>query len=372
MDNLTIALDAMSGDFGPRVTVPAAVHALNRYPNLTLFLVGEPTEIVPLLPKKISYHIESQTVNSLKSDHRKNSSETDIPSNKVRLIITPSTSVISNNIKPSQAVRHSQGSSMRIALELVKDKRAEACISAGNTGALMGLSKLLLHAIKGIDRPALVASLPTLNHKNMIVLDLGANAECNSDMLVQFATMGSILSNSLYGIKNPRVALLNIGIEESKGLDKIRSAAMILNANSINYIGYLEGNELLSGKTDVLVCDGFVGNVTLKTVEGLMRIFMSPFTLSNQKHSFFTKLTNFWLQKKISKNFGYLDPERYNGACLLGLQSIVIKSHGGANQKLLFSAIEQAILAIKQNIPDRIAASLSSILTNSENQLNER
>lgn len=339
MDNLTIALDAMSGDFGPRVVVPAALQALKHHPNLHLILVGESTEINLFLPEKYD-----------------------------RLTIVESTSIIANKMKPSLAIRHSQGSSMRIALELVKHRQAQACVSAGNTGALMGLSKLLLHSIAGIERPALVAVLPALNHRSTVVLDLGANAECDSDMLVQFAIMGDILAKTTLGISSPRVALLNIGEEDTKGLDSIRAAASVLKMDErINFIGYLEGNELLTGKSDVLVCDGFVGNVTLKTVEGLIKIFLSSTQLMTKRHSILMKLVGHWLQKKITKNFGHLDPNRYNGACLLGLQSIVIKSHGGANQKSFLAAIEQAILAIENNIPERIAASLSSALPKSEN-----
>lgn len=348
MDNLTIALDAMSGDFGPRVIVPAAIQALNCYPNLSIFLVGDPTEISLFLSKE-----NAKFVKQYQQDHR--------------LTLIESTSVIANDMKPAYAIRHSHGSSMRIALELVKNNQAQACVSAGNTGALMGLSKLLLHALVGIDRPALVAIIPALNNQNTVVLDLGANAQCDSDMLVQFAIMGQILAKTVLKIDHPRVALLNIGEEDTKGLDKIRAAAAILKSNdNINYIGYLEGNELLTGKTDVLVCDGFVGNVTLKTVEGLLKIFMSSFKLSIGHNSLLMKLLSKWLQRKVSKNFGYLDPGRYNGACLLGLQSIVIKSHGSANQKSFFAAIEQAILAIQTNIPEKIASSLSSVLPKSE------
>ncbi|WP_081297506.1 phosphate acyltransferase PlsX [Gilliamella sp. wkB292] len=348
MDNLTIALDAMSGDFGPRVIVPAAIQALNCYPNLSIFLVGDPTEINLFLSKE-----NAKFVKQYQQDHR--------------LTLIESTSVIANDMKPAYAIRHSHGSSMRIALELVKNNQAQACVSAGNTGALMGLSKLLLHALVGIDRPALVAIIPALNNQNTVVLDLGANAQCDSDMLVQFAIMGQILAKTVLKIDHPRVALLNIGEEDTKGLDKIRAAAAILKSNdNINYIGYLEGNELLTGKTDVLVCDGFVGNVTLKTVEGLLKIFMSSFKLSIGHNSLLMKLLSKWLQRKVSKNFGYLDPGRYNGACLLGLQSIVIKSHGSANQKSFFAAIEQAILAIQTNIPEKIASSLSSVLPKSE------
>lgn len=339
MDNLTVALDAMSGDFGPSVVVPAALQALNNHPNLNLILVGESTEIEPY----ISFQSE-------------------------RLTIVESTSVIRNDMKPSLAIRHSHGSSMRIALELVKNNVAQACVSAGNTGALMGLAKLLLHSIVGIDRPALVATLPALNKRNTIVLDLGANAECDSDMLVQFAIMGDILAKITLNIENPRVALLNIGEEDMKGLDRIRAAASVLKADEkINFIGYLEGNELLTGKADVLVCDGFVGNVTLKTVEGLVKIFLSSTQLIKKRHSILMKLVGYWLQKKMIKNFGHLDPNRYNGACLLGLKSIVIKSHGSANQKSFLAAIEQAILAIENNLPERIATSLSSALPKSEN-----
>ncbi len=338
----------MSGDFGPRTVVPAAIEALKRYPNLFIFLVGDPAEITPFLSKEKSH---------LNDNH--------LPSD--RLSIVASTSIIANDMKPSQAIRHSQGSSMRMALELVRDKKAQACVSAGNTGALMGLSKLLLHALPGIDRPALVAILPALNRQSTVVLDLGANAECDSSMLIQFATMGSILAHVLLDVKAPRVALLNIGEEDIKGLDRIRAAASVLKSKeNINYIGYLEGNELLTGKTDVLVCDGFVGNVTLKTVEGLITLFMSSFKFSTNRKSWLVKLLSKWLQRKILKNFGYLDPARYNGACLLGLQSIVIKSHGSANQKSFLAAIEQAILAVKNNIPERIASSLSSSLPKSE------
>ena len=348
MDNLTIALDAMSGDFGPRVIVPAAIQALNCYPNLSIFLVGDPAEISLFLSKE-----NAKFVKQYQQDYR--------------LMLIESTSVIANDMKPAYAIRHSHGSSMRIALELVKNNQAQACVSAGNTGALMGLSKLLLHALVGIDRPALVAIIPALNNQNTVVLDLGANAQCDSDMLVQFAIMGQILAKTVLKIDHPRVALLNIGEEDTKGLDKIRAAAAILKSNdNINYIGYLEGNELLTGKTDVLVCDGFVGNVTLKTVEGLLKIFMSSFKLSIGHNSLLMKLLSKWLQRKVSKNFGYLDPGRYNGACLLGLQSIVIKSHGSANQKSFFAAIEQAILAIQTNIPEKIASSLSSVLPKSE------
>lgn len=251
MTRLTLALDAMGGDFGPCVTVPAALQALASNPALNLLLVGDPAAITPLLAK-----VDSDLLS--------------------RLEVVPAESVIASDARPSQAIRASRGTSMRIALELIKDGRAQACVSAGNTGALMGLAKLLIKPLEGIERPALVSVLPHQQHGKTVVLDLGANVDCDSTMLVQFAVMGSVMAEEVLELKNPRVALLNIGEEESKGLSTIReAAAQLKEAPSINYIGYLEGNDLLTGKTDVMVCDGFVGNVTLKTVEGVVRMFLS-------------------------------------------------------------------------------------------------
>lgn len=342
MRNLTIALDAMSGDFGPRVAVPAALQALARHQNLHLFLVGDINEMLLYLPQKDPYC-------------------------RGRVTLIESTTVITNEVKLSAAIRQSQGSSMRIALELVKDGRVSACISAGNSGALMGLAKLLIRPLPGIDRPALVAVLPTLNKQKIVILDLGANSECDSDMLVQFAVMGAILAENALGIANPRVALLNIGEEEAKGISYIRKAAAKLKSQTtINYIGYLEGNELLTGKTDVLVCDGFVGNVTLKTVEGLMNLFLCFFKLKSSHTSWWTRLLDHFLRRRIAKAVGYLDPQQYNGACLLGLRGIVVKSHGAASIKSFAAAIEQAIEDVEKKLPERIAMSLSSTLPKSE------
>lgn len=224
----------MGGDFGPCVTVPAAMQALASNSQLHLLLVGNPDNISSLLAKADSALM-------------------------ARLQIIPAESVIASDARPSHAIRHSRGSSMRVALELVKEGQAEACISAGNTGALMGLSKLLLKPLDGIERPALMTVLPNQQQGKTVVLDLGANVESDSAMLVQFAIMGAVAAEEVLAIDTPRVALLNIGEEETKGLDSIREAAAILRKSpEINYIGYLEGNDLLTGKTDVLVCDGFV------------------------------------------------------------------------------------------------------------------
>ncbi|WP_218187053.1 phosphate acyltransferase PlsX [Klebsiella quasipneumoniae] len=339
MTRLTLALDVMGGDFGPSVTVPAALQALNSNSQLTLLLVGDPDAITPLLAK---------------ADFEQRS----------RLQIIPAQSVIASDARPAQAIRSSRGSSMRVALELVKEGRAEACVSAGNTGALMGLAKLLLKPIEGIERPALVTALPHQQKGKTVVLDLGANVDCDSTMLVQFAVMGSVLAEEVVGIANPRVALLNIGEEEMKGLSSIRDAAAVLRTlPSLNYIGYLEANELLTGKTDVLVCDGFTGNVTLKTMEGVVRMFLSLLKSQGEgkKRSWWLLLLKRWLQKSLARRFSHLNPDQYNGACLLGLRGSVIKSHGAANQRAFSVAIEQAVQAVQRQIPQRIAARLESL-----------
>jgi glycerol-3-phosphate acyltransferase PlsX len=334
----------MGGDFGPSVTVPASLQALISNSELHLLLVGDPDAITPFLAK---------------AD----------PSLRERIRIIPAESVIASDARASQAIRASKGSSMRVALELIKSGDAQACVSAGNTGALMGLAKMVIKPLEGIERPALMTVLPNQLRSKTVVLDLGANVECDSTMLVQFAVMGSVMAEEVIGIENPRVALLNIGEEESKGLDNIRDAAAILkNTPAINYIGYLEGNELLTGKTDVMVCDGFVGNVTLKTMEGVIRMFLSLLKSSGEggKKAWWLKWLGRILQKKLAKRFGHLNPDQYNGACLVGLRGIVIKSHGGANQRAFAVAIEQAVQAVQRQVPHRIAARLEAVLPKSD------
>ncbi len=334
----------MGGDYGPAVTVPAALQALDANSHLHLLLVGSPDAITPFLAR---------------ADFEQRS----------RLQIIPAESVVASDARPAQAIRNSRGTSMRIALELVKEGRAEACISAGNTGALMGLAKMLLKPIENIERPALVTVLPNQQRGKTVVLDLGANVECDSRMLAQFAIMGSVMAEEVLGIERPRVALLNIGEEETKGLDSIRDAAVLLKTvPSVNYIGYLEANELLTGKTDVLVCDGFVGNVTLKTMEGMVRMFLSVLKGQGEskKSAWWLILLKRWLQNRLARRFSHLNPDQYNGACLLGLRGTVIKSHGAANQRAFAVAIEQAVQAVQRQVPQRIAARLESVLPKSD------
>jgi len=341
---LTLAVDAMGGDFGPCVTVPASLQALASHTNLVLLLVGDPDIISSFLAKADSSLLG-------------------------RVQVIPAESVIASDAKPSQAIRNSRGSSMRVALELVKEGNAQACISAGNTGALMGLAKMLLKPLDGIERPALMTVLPHQQQGKTVVLDLGANVESDSDMLVQFAIMGAVMAEEVLEIDRPRVALLNIGQEETKGLETIRTASAVLrDTPQINYIGYLEGNDLLTGKTDVLVCDGFVGNVTLKTMEGVVRMFLSLLKSSEdgKKRAWWLKWVGRWLQKRLAKRFGHLNPDQYNGACLLGLRGTVIKSHGAANQRAFAVAIEQAEQAVRRQVPERIAARLDAVLARSD------
>ncbi|WP_101627029.1 phosphate acyltransferase PlsX [Candidatus Baumannia cicadellinicola] len=326
MRRLTLALDAMGGDFGPDVTVPAALQALISYPQLELLLVGYPAAIKNFLVK------------------------TDSILHK-RLTVIPAESVIPSEAKPSQAILASRGTSMRVALELIKVGRAQACVSAGNTGALMGLAKLVLKPLDGISRPALMVILPHHNQGKTVLLDLGANVKCNATMLVQFAVMGAVIAKLIIGVHRPRVALLNIGAEDTKGLGNINQAAAILrNISSINYIGYLEANELLTGKTDVMVCEGFVGNVTLKTMEGIIRVFLSLLKSSEYSVKINTNLVY---------QFNQLNPDQYNGAYLVGLCGTVIKSHGAANQRAFTTAIEQAVQVVEQQVPKKIAARLA-------------
>jgi len=341
---LTLAIDAMGGDFGPCVTVPAAMQALASHSQLHLLLVGDPDKITSLLAKADS-------------------------ALRARLQIIPAESVIASDAKPSQAIRHSRGSSMRVALELVKEGQAQACISAGNTGALMGLAKLLLKPLNGIERPALMTVLPNVQRGKTVLLDLGANIESDSALLVQFAVMGAVMAEEVLNIGHPRVALLNIGHEETKGLQSIRDAAVILRESpEINYIGYLEGNDLLTGKTDVLVCDGFIGNVTLKTMEGVVKTFLSLLQSQGEgkKRAWWLSLLGRVLKRRLAKQFGHLNPDQYNGACLLGLRGIVVKSHGNASQHAFFAAIEQAEQAVRQQLPERIAARLETVLPKSD------
>lgn len=341
MNRLTIALDVMGGDIGPRVTIPASIKALEKDPELSLLLFGDSNQITPLL-NNISSNIRS------------------------RLTVCHTSLEITDEKGLSFALRHSKGTSMRLAIESVQKGESNACVSGGNTGVLMGLSKIILQPLEGIERPALVSILPTMQGDRSVMLDLGANIDCSAENLYQFALMGSIFAESCLGLVYPRIALLNIGIEEIKGSKAIKDAAELLKQKTmLNYIGFIEGDSLLNGKADVIVQDGFVGNVALKTIEGVAHNMVSLFKgeTSVNKKTHICKLIlgrlikNLFLKGSYQR-LKYINPDQYNGASLLGLTSVVVKSHGGANIDAFAYAIADAALQARQNIPSKILSGL--------------
>lgn len=327
----SIAIDAMGGDEGPKVTIPASLDALTKYPYLHIILVGDQSMIELLLKKYDAI------------DHP-------------RISIHGTTEVVQMDESPQSALKNKKDSSMRVAINLVKDGEAEACVSAGNTGALMATARFVLKTLKGIDRPAIASNLP--NQKGMTcMLDLGANADCTADQLLQFAVMGSMLTTALTKNKKPSIGLLNIGSEEMKGNEVVKEAANLLKKSHLNFYGNVEGNDIFKGTTDVVVCDGFVGNVALKTTEGLAQM-MGRFLLEEFKRNWLTKLMGFFSIPVLKAFKRRLDPRRYNGASFLGLNGIVIKSHGGTDAYGFRYAIDTAIEEVDSKIIQKIRKQL--------------
>ena len=327
----SIAIDAMGGDEGPKVTIPASLDALTKYPYLHIILVGDQSMIELLLKKYDAI------------DHP-------------RISIHGTTEVVQMDESPQSALKNKKNSSMRVAINLVKDGEAEACVSAGNTGALMATARFVLKTLKGIDRPAIASNLP--NQKGMTcMLDLGANADCTADQLLQFAVMGSMLTTALTKNKKPSIGLLNIGSEEMKGNEVVKEAANLLKKSHLNFYGNVEGNDIFKGTTDVVVCDGFVGNVALKTTEGLAQM-MGRFLLEEFKRNWLTKLMGFFSIPVLKAFKRRLDPRRYNGASFLGLNGIVIKSHGGTDAYGFRYAIDTAIEEVDSKIIQKIRKQL--------------
>ena len=322
---ITIALDAMGGDNGPSVCVPAAQEMCNRYPELHLILVGRSEDIEPLLNGSISSE---------------------------RLRIVDAREIVMMDEPPADALRKKKNSSLRIAIDLVKTEEADACVSAGNTGALMATARFVLKTLPGIDRPAIMTAVPTTaGHSHM--LDLGANSGCTSEHLFQFAVMGSVVASQIENIQKPRIALLNIGAEAIKGNDAIRQAAALLAESDLNYIGFIEGDGIAQHKADVIVCDGFSGNVALKTMEGtahLVRHYLRK-AFSNGLYGRFSAFIAMPVLRSLAKS---LDPRRYNGASLVGLNGIVIKSHGGADVMAFEQAIQTAMIEVQKGVPEKI------------------
>ena len=336
MTNLTVSLDAMGGDFGVTVVAKAAVDYLEEHQNISLILVGDQDVIGAELNK-----LNVQPYERLKIRHASQQVEMDEP--------------------PSQALRNKKDSSMRVAINLVKEGIADAAVSAGNTGALMATARYVLKTLPGIDRPAITSVMPSILGKTYM-LDLGANVGCSSQHLLQFAVMGSVLANAVDEIKRPKVGLLNVGEEEIKGNEQVKEAHEILQQSGLNYIGYVEGDDIFCGDVEVVVCDGFVGNVSLKTSEGVAKI-VAHFAREEFTRNIFTKLCGFFALPVLKAFKKRIDPRRYNGASLLGLRGVVIKSHGGADAYSFQHAIEIAHIEASQQVPKKIESRIEEYLT---------
>jgi len=333
--NLTVAVDAMSGDKGTGVIVDAVRQVLAARTDATLLLVGDPAEI--------ERHIGNN------------------PLPEGRAQIVEASEVVTMDDSVAIALRNKKKSSMRIAINQVKEGRAAACVSSGNTSALMAISKFVLKTVPGIDRPAICTTIPAL-HGHTHMLDLGANVDCSADHLFQFATMGSILAQAIDSVDKPTVGLLNIGSEELKGNGQVKEAAELISNSSLNYIGFVEGNEIYTDRADVVVCDGFVGNISLKTSEGLARM-ISHYLKEEFMRTPFNKLVGL-VAKPILMSFRKrIDPRRYNGASLLGLKGVVVKSHGSADAVAFANAINIALLAIDNDVPAKITEHMSQSLS---------
>jgi glycerol-3-phosphate acyltransferase PlsX len=338
LNKITIAVDAMGGDFGPSVVVPAALQVLANYKTLQLILVGDE-------------NVLEKTLEAYQDKDRS------------RLTIQHASQKVEMNELPALALRNKKDSSMRVAIDFVKSGEAQACVSAGNTGALMATARFVLKTLPGIDRPAIISTLPTLSSKkNMRMLDLGANVDSTAENLFQFAVMGSVLVSAVENIPNPKIYLLNIGEEDIKGNEQVKQTAQLLmNAKILNYAGYIEGNDIYKGDADVVVCDGFVGNVALKTTEGVA-ILIGKLIKDAYQQNFISKLVGLLSRPILKRVVKHIDPNRYNGATFIGLRGIVIKSHGGANQHAFAHAIEEAIVQVEKNIPQRISSEVEQLL----------
>ncbi|MDD0843265.1 phosphate acyltransferase PlsX [Pseudomonas sp. Gutcm_11s] len=330
-----IAIDAMGGDFGPHCIVPACISSLAEFPSLHLTLVGQ----APLLEELIARHPGVD---------------------RARLHVEHASEVIGMDERPTHALRGKPDASMRVMLELVRSGRAKACVSAGNTGALMALSLYVLKPLPGIDRPAMVTAVPTAKGVCHL-LDLGANVDCSAEQLYQFAVMGAVAAEA-QGMLRPRVALLNVGTENIKGNQQVKLAASLLQqAEGLNYIGFVEGDGLYRGEVDVVVCDGFVGNILLKSSEGLVSMISARIeALFNE--GFVSKLAGAVALPLLKRLRGELAPARHNGASFLGLQGIVVKSHGAASAEGFQSAIRRAVIEVRENLPQRLHGRLEDLL----------
>jgi phosphate acyltransferase len=325
--SLAIAIDAMGGDSAPAVPVTATLELLRRQPELRAILVGQPEAIEPLVR------------------HRS-------PSLMDRVTVRAASEVVSMDEPPAEALRRKRDSSMRVAINLVRDGEAAACVSAGNTGALMAIAKFVLKTLPGVDRPAILSAIPSLGGQTLM-LDLGANSVCTARQLCEFAVMGDIVAADLHGLGHARVGLLNIGTEDIKGSGTLKQAHQWLKASSLNYVGFVEGTSIMSGDVDVVVTDGFTGNVALKTMEGTAKM-LAQVTREEIARSMFSRVMALGALPLFRSLAARIDPRRYNGASFVGLRGIVIKSHGGADETAFATAIRTAVLEAEKGVPTRI------------------
>ena len=336
-ETIKLSIDAMSGDHGLKTIVDAALLALSADPRLQLLLVGDQTAVEAALAARPGF-------------------------DRARLSIRHSSEVVAMDESPSKALRNKKDSSLRVAIDLVKAGTVQAAVSAGNTGALMATARFVLKTLPGIDRPAICAPMPALRGRPYM-LDLGANSECSPEQLLEFAVMGAALATAMQGIARPRVALLNIGEEEIKGSDTIKAAALLLQASDLNYIGYVEGDGIFRGEADVVVADGFVGNVALKSAEGAAKM-IRDFMKAEFTRSIYSKAAALIARPVLGRLAARIDPRHYNGASLLGLNGLVIKSHGGADALSFANAIAVAAHEVENDVSGRIRALLATARLN--------
>ena len=332
---ITLAVDCMGGDHGPTVVVPAVLEFLGHDLDCAAILVGRTEAIEPLL---------AQADAALRA----------------RCRVHHASEVVDMDEAVATALRNKKDSSMRVVANLVKEGAADAAVSAGNTGALMAISRFVLKTLPGIDRPAIASTLPTMKG-HTYMLDLGANVDCAPEHLLQFGIMGAMLAAALEHVERPSVGLLNIGEEEIKGNEVVKRAGEMLKGSGLNFIGNVEGDDIYKGTCDVVVCDGFVGNVALKTSEGLARM-VSTFLREEFSRNLFTRIAGLVAMPVLKAFKTRLDPRRYNGASLLGLKGVVVKSHGSADVFAFRHALEQAAEAARQRLPEKIEARMAVIL----------
>jgi phosphate acyltransferase len=325
----------MGGDHGPHVTVPAALEFQARLADVDIVLVG------PRAALEAELAARSAVAGP-------------------RLRVHHASEVVAMDEPPVQALRYKKDSSMRVAVNLVKNGEAHACVSAGNTGALMAISRFVLKTLSGIDRPAIATVLPNMRRTNTYVLDLGANVDCTPENLLQFGIMGAMLVAAVEHKERPSVGLLNIGVEDIKGNETVKQAADLLRGSGLNFAGNVEGDDIYKGTVDVVVCDGFVGNVALKASEGVLQMMASALREEFSRNPF-TRLAALVALPVIRAFRRRMDYRRYNGASLLGLRGIVIKSHGSADVFAFSQALERAVEEVRNNVPQRIAARMAQL-----------